>query len=90
MLRPAHSDARALATEPGPAQREPFEEDNLSFARALLAEMEGWDVEIIDDVLLMTRSRDVVTTDPDEWSEILRVTAAVVDRLEERERRRAD
>ncbi|QCQ15462.1 hypothetical protein [Microbacterium sp. RG1] len=90
VLPPAKGDARALITENGPAQREPLEEDNLSFAPALLAEMKGWHVEIIDDVLLMTRSRDVVTTDPAEWSETLRVTAAVVDRLEERERRRAD
>jgi hypothetical protein len=44
------------------------------------------DVEITDDSLLMTRARDVVTTAPAEWSEILRTTAAALGGIERAER----
>lgn len=88
VLPPEHGDARALATESGLAQRVPFEQDSLSFSSALLAGVKGWDLEVIDDQLLLTRSRDVVTTDPTEWSEILRTTTLVIDGIEQAENRR--
>lgn len=50
----------------------------------------GWDIEIVDDVLLLTRSRDVVTTDPAEWSEIIRTTVAFAGKIEQWERWRDD
>ncbi|GAB3145061.1 hypothetical protein GCM10027058_00790 [Microbacterium neimengense] len=87
VLPPAHGDARVLVTEPGPAHRGPLEEDSLLFSPALRAEVKGWDVEVIDDALLLTRSRDVVTTDPAEWSEILRTTTLVIDGIEQAQRR---
>lgn len=88
VLAPEHGDARALATESEPAQRVTVEENGLSFSSALLAELNGWDVDVIDDQLLLTRSRDVVTTDPTEWSEILRTTTLVIDGIAQLESRR--
>jgi hypothetical protein len=61
-------------------------EDAPSFVSDLVADASGWDVEITDDSLLMTRSRDVVTTAPAEWSEILRTTAAALGGIERAER----
>lgn len=90
MLPSAHGDERALAADSELAPSVPPQHEAPSFILDLVAEMNGWEVESIDDVLLMTRSRDVVTTDPAQWSEIIRATAAVVDGLEERERRRED
>ncbi|WP_309732606.1 hypothetical protein [Microbacterium sp. SORGH_AS_0428] len=88
VLPSANSDARALAAGSQPAPGVPSEEDGLSFSSALLAGLKGWDVEVIDDQLLLTRSRDVVTTDPTEWSEILRTTTLVIDGIEQTESRR--
>lgn len=79
----ANGDARALAKGSAPAQHAPVDEDDLSFRHAVLAEMNGWDVEVIDDELLLTRSLDVVTTDPAVWSEILRTTTLVIDGIEQ-------
>lgn len=90
VLPPAHGDARALVTGPGLAQRGLLEEDSLLLSPALLAETKGWDVEVIDDELLLTRSRDVVTTDPAEWPAISRTTVAALDGIAQWERRRDD
>lgn len=86
VLPPATGDARALARGSGPAERVPVDEDGLSFGPALLAEMKEWDIEVIDDEVLLTRSLDVVTTDPDEWSELLRTTTLVIDGIEQVQR----
>lgn len=83
VLPPANGDARALAKGFGSAQHAPVDEDDRSFRPAVLAEMNGWDVEVVDDELLLTRSLDVVTTDPAEWPEILRTTILVIDGIEQ-------
>ncbi|UIN29804.1 hypothetical protein [Microbacterium binotii] len=83
VLPPATGDARPLVRGSGPAQSVPVDEGGLAFSPALLAEMTGWDVEVIDDELLLTRSLDVVTTDPAEWSELLRTTILVIDGIEQ-------
>jgi hypothetical protein len=86
VLPPAHGRMRALTRGSEPAEPAPRVEDAPSFVSDLVADASGWDVEITDDSLLMTRSRDVVTTAPAEWSEILRTTAAALGGIERAER----
>lgn len=50
----------------------------------------GWDIEIVDDLLLLVHPRDVVTTDPARWDEVMRTADAFVTRLEQWERWRED
>ncbi len=50
----------------------------------------GWDIEIVDDVLLLVRPRDVITTDPDEWGRLVRTANAFAGQVEQWERWRDD
>ncbi|KTR90223.1 hypothetical protein NS220_15405 [Microbacterium testaceum] len=46
----------------------------------------GWDIEIVDDLLLLVHPRDVVTTDPARWAEVIRTADAFATKLEQWER----
>ncbi|MEV7767414.1 hypothetical protein [Microbacterium sp. NPDC086615] len=46
----------------------------------------GWDIEIVDDLLLLVHPRDVVTTDPERWVEVMRTADAFAAKLEQWER----
>lgn len=46
----------------------------------------GWDIEIVDDMLLLVHPRDVVTTDPARWAEVMRTADAFATKLEQWER----
>lgn len=50
----------------------------------------GWDIEIVDDLLLMVHPRDVVTTDPARWVEVVQTADAFATKLEQWERWRED
>ncbi|MDF2666458.1 MAG: hypothetical protein K0R81_2308 [Microbacterium sp.] len=46
----------------------------------------GWDIEIVDDLLLLVHPRDVVTTDPARWAEVMCTADAFATKLEQWER----
>ncbi len=46
----------------------------------------GWDIEIVDDLLLLVHPRDVVTTDPARWADVVRTADAFATKLEQWER----
>lgn len=46
----------------------------------------GWDIEIVDDVLLLVRPRDVVTVDPAEWMRLVRTAEAFARQVDHWER----
>lgn len=46
----------------------------------------GWDIEIVDDLLLLVHPRGVVTTDPARWVDVMRTADAFVTKLEQWER----
>ncbi len=46
----------------------------------------GWDIEIVDDLLLMVHPRNVVTTDPERWVQVVRTADAFASKLEQWER----
>jgi len=46
----------------------------------------GWDIEIVDDLLLLVHPRDVVTTDPARWADVMRTADAFATKLEQWER----
>lgn len=50
----------------------------------------GWDIEIVDDLFLLVHPRDVVTTDPARWVEVMRTADAFADKLAQWERWRED
>jgi len=50
----------------------------------------GWDIEIVDDLLLLVHPRDVVTTDPARWVEVTRTADAFAAKLTQWERWRED
>ncbi len=50
----------------------------------------GWDIEIVDDRLLMVRSRDVVTTDARSWVEVVAAANAFAGKVQQWERWREE
>ncbi|WZH37131.1 MAG: hypothetical protein PIR02_00380 [Microbacterium enclense] len=50
----------------------------------------GWDIEIVDDTLLLVNPRDVVTTDPERWIEVTRTADAFAAKIDRWERWRDD
>jgi len=50
----------------------------------------GWDIEIVDDTLLLVSPRDVVTTDPERWIEVTRTADAFAAKIDQWERWRDD
>lgn len=50
----------------------------------------GWDVEIVDDMLMLVRARDVVTTGAADWIEVMRAAQALTGKLDQWERWRDD
>lgn len=50
----------------------------------------GWDIEIVDDTLLLVSPRDVVTTDPERWIEVARTADAFAAKIDQWERWRDD
>ena len=56
----------------------------------LIDRVRGFDVEIIDDWLFFTSSRDVVTLDPDRWQGLFDAVGALSDKIGRWERWRDD
>lgn len=50
----------------------------------------GWDIEIVDDTLLLVSPRDVVTTDAERWIEVTRTADAFAAKIDRWERWRDD
>ncbi|POH62602.1 hypothetical protein C3B61_17330 [Cryobacterium zongtaii] len=56
----------------------------------LIDRVRGFDVEIIDDWLLLVSSRDVVTLDPESWQKLFDAVGALSDKIDRWERWRDD
>ncbi|MGY4857721.1 hypothetical protein [Cryobacterium sp. AP23] len=56
----------------------------------LIDRVRGFDVEIVDDWLLLVSSRDVVTLDPESWQKLYDAVGALSDKIDRWERWRDD